>query len=278
MKRALSICVASILSATAVADEGHLDVMPVSVIGQPTRLDTGAFDFDGFAVAGLPPLRKFESDLEEPLPGADLLAGESGFSAISATAAQTELAGTGFSHLPGGVNLRFDFRAFDIGGVGLANLWYWDGVDDNGNGDFSDDIDFAPASGVTLSLERDAGLFSASVNGSTSDVNGFVIGTTLIDDLLTPEDETGFLHLDLDALLDDADNDAGTPLPLGVYVISLSVSHDGGAAADPIFWVYNGGLGEDGEAAVEAAFDFVPEPGSLALLLVGAALLRRRSL
>ncbi|MFN0136968.1 MAG: PEP-CTERM sorting domain-containing protein [Phycisphaerae bacterium] len=278
MNRFITILsIGSVFSAAAIAEEGHVDVMPVAVIGDPSRIETGSFDFDGFAVAELPSVRVYENDLED-LPGADLYVGEAGVTAPSATAAASQLSGTGFTHLPGGVDVRFNFRTFNVGGGTVrANLWYWNGADANGNNDFCDDVSFAPASGVSLTFDRNAGLFSASADGADQNVPGFVVDTTLFDDLNTPDDETGFMHLDLDAILDDGDLDELTPVPAGIYAISLDV-FAGDAAADPIFWLFNAGLGESGEPAAECAAKVVPEPTSLALLVLGAAaLLRRRS-
>lgn len=252
----------------------HVDVMAVSVISDPSRIETGAFDFDGFSVAGLPPLRAYENDLDEPFAGADLLIGEAGFTSPSASYAAANLAGAGYSNLPGGVDLRFDFHSFAIGGGPSANLFYWDGVDDNNNGDFADDLDLQPASGATLAFEKDAGLFSASVNGANADVPGFIVEVTAVDDLGTPEDETGFMHIDLDALLDDGDSDPLTPLAQGVYLVQLTIN-DGRESA-PFYWAFNAGLGEEGEPAVDAVLDAVPEPGAVMLLIVGSLFAARR--
>lgn len=265
-----------LLSASvAAASEVHLDVLAVRDLGNPDRIETGAFDFDGFTLESLPPVRVYENDLEEPFSGAGLLIGEAGFVALSATAAEALLAGTGYTHLPGGVDLRFDFNAFSLGGGPAANLWYWDGLDDDGDGDFAEDIDFQPAAGATLTFERSGGVFSASVDGGPGAVSGFVIAQTLLDNPPTDdEDETGFLHLDLDGILDDGDGNPLTLPPLGVYVLSLTLAYN--PQSDPIFWVFNGGLGEAGEPAVEAAVAFVPEPATgLILALLAAACARR---
>lgn len=258
-----SIALSGLVSLPAAAQ--HVDVMAVSVVGDPAALETGAFDFGAFSVAELPPTRVYENDLEEPFAGADLLTGEAGFTSPSAAlAASSGLLGLGFGALAGGVDLRFDFHSFSLGSGPGGNLFYWDGVDDDNDGDFADDIDLQPASGATLTFEKLGGLFSATVDGAASDVPGFVIDTTAVDDLGTSEDESGFLHLDLDAILDDGDSDTLTPLPLGVYVVQLTLN-DGRESA-PFFWVFNGGLGEEGEAAVEAVVGAVPEPSGLMLL------------
>jgi len=261
------------LTYSAAAQHDHVDVMPVFDAARPAAIPTGAFDFDGFTVVELPPTSVFGGDLEEPAPGVDLLAGELGFTALSAAAAATLLSGTGYSQLAGGQALRFDLQSFSLpGAIGSANLWYWDGVDDDGDGDYADDIDFAPATGVTLALERDGGIFSAVVDGANAAIAGFEIGVTALDDGGTADDETGFLHVDLDALLDDGDADPLTEVTAGIYVVGLTLAYPG-AASDPLLFVYNGGLGED---AHDAALDYVPEPTGLALLLLGAALLRTR--
>lgn len=248
-------------AAVALAEEGHLDVMPVAVIGDPSRIETGAFDFDGFAVDSLPPVRVYENDLDDL--GIGLLVGEAGFTSPSAFVAATQLGGSGYTNLAGGVDVRFDFRSFSVQGGPAVNLWYWDGVDDDNDLDFSDDVDFQPA-GATLTFEKLGGAFSVSVDGSSAGVAGFVVDTTIFDDPGTSEDETGFMHLDLDALLD---GDAG------IYAILLDVT--AGADAAPIFWLFNAGLGEEGEAAVEAAADVVPEPATGAALAIAVLALLR---
>lgn len=278
MKRFLNLTTISIASAvSAFAGGGHLDLMPLAVVGDPSRIETGSFDFDGFAIGQIPPQRIYENDLDEPIAGADLLAGEAGFTSPSATTAAALLSGTGYTHLAGGIDVRFDFRTFNIGGGAThANLWYWDGADSDNDGDYSNNVNFAPASGVTLTFDRGAGLFTSSVDGGASAVPGFVVGTTAIDDPMTADDETGFFHDDLDALLDDADSDSGTLVPHGLYVVSLDVSA-GGIGSQPIYWIFNAGLGEEGELAADAARDVVPEPASLALCLIaGAAFASRR--
>ncbi len=253
----------------------HMDALLTRDPANSSTIPTGTFDFDGFSVAEFPQVSKFGSDLEEPIPNADLLVGETGFTALGATAATSLLAGSGLTNLPGGVGVRFDLLTFNLYGGPSANLLYWNGADTNGNGDPADDIDFQPATGVSLSLER-GGVFSAAVTGANTNVPGFEIDLTAIDDPGTTDDETGFLHQDLDAVFDDGDGDAGTPLPLGIYVLAMNVSYPG-ATSDTLYWIYNAGLGVDGEPAHDAAIDYVPEPGSLGLLALGFfGLLRRR--
>lgn len=259
------------LAPTASAQE-HFDALLTRDTANPGFMPTGEFDFDGFALQTLPQVEIYGNDLEEPVPGADLYVGEAGFFAPAASFAPTILGGTGLTQLPGGVDVRFDFRAFNLyGGGTFSNLWYWDGVDDDGDSDFANNIDFAPAFGVTLSLER-AGVFSASVDGANVDVNGFVIDTTALDNPGTADDETGFMHNDLDALLDDADNDPLTAIPTGVYVLGTVISDDAANSA-LLYWVF--AVGAD-EAAHAAAIDYVPEPTSALALLAGVALLAPR--
>src|SRR5262249_8395917 len=160
------------------------------------------------------------------------------------------------------------------GGAGPANLWYWDGIDANGNGNYFDDIHFAPAAGVTLSIEANGGVQSAHLNGSNNNVAGFSVGVTATDDPSTPTvDETGFLHHDLDALLEPTV--AGGPIPLGIYVLGYQFSYPGAQSVE-LYRVYNGGLGAAGEPAVAAAREYVPEPGSLVLLAAGGLLVASR--
>jgi hypothetical protein len=276
MKRSLILAGAVVAVSTQVPfAQEHLDALLTRDPGNPTAIPTGSFDFDGFAVVELPPATVYGNDLEEPAPGLDLLVGETGFTALGATAAASLLGGTGLTNLPGGESVRFDLHTFNLYGGPMANLFYWDGLDTNGNGDPADDIDFQPATGVTLALER-AGLFSAAVDGSNANVPGFEIAVTALDDPGSGDDETGFLHEDLDAILDDGDSDPGTGLPLGIYVLAMNVSYDA-ASSDQLFWVYNAGLGKAGEPAHDAALEYVPEPaGALLLTLGGLLVIRRR--
>jgi len=254
------------------AQEVHLDVLVVRDGTNASPLETGGFDFERFEIAAFPPVRIFENDLENPGKGADLLIGELGFISLSADSANLMLP-PAYTHLPGGAAVRFDFNAFGLGG-GVANLWYWDGVDDDGDNDFADDVDFQPAIGVSLTAEALGGALSATVDGSPFGVPGFVFGTTATDDAKTTVNETGYLHVDLDVLLDDSDTDPLTSIPLGVYAYSVTFGFN--PQTDPIIVVLNGGLGLDGEPAVEAAVAFVPEPGTLVLLAAGGLLLSRR--
>lgn len=245
----------------------HLDALALFDPAHPSTIPTGSFDFDGFAVVDLPPKRVYGNDLEDPFAGAGFLSGEAGFTGLAAEAAQTQLNGTGYTHLPASVTLRFDYTSFSLNGGGSqANLWYWDGLDQNGNGDPADDIAFAPAIGSTFSLEKFGGAFSASVTGTAAAAAGFAIDTTAVDNPGTAQDETGFFHLDLDALL------SGNA---GIYVIGMHISYPG-ATSEELFWVYNAGLGEAGEAAHDAAIAYVPEPATGVGAALAMLLLARR--
>jgi len=270
----IAVCVCTLLTVSGIAMAGehvHFDVLLAQSATDPSHLATGAFNFEDFEVAALPPVRVYEYDLEAPGVGADLLTGELGFVSLSADSAA--LLPPAYTHLPGGVAVRVDFNSFGLGG-GVSNLWYWDGIDDDADHDFTDDIDFQPAEGVSLALEALGGALTASVDGSAFGVPGFHVGTTAFDDAETAGNETGFLHLDLDVILDDLDADPLTLVPSGVYAYSVSFGFN--PQTDPIYIVLNGGLGEEGEPAVEAVVAYIPEPGTLLLLAFDGVLLMRR--
>ncbi|QDU32123.1 PEP-CTERM motif protein [Poriferisphaera corsica] len=164
-------------------------------------------------------------------------------------------------------DVSFDFNAFELGGT-VSNLFYWDASDVN-------DIAFdAVNDGTMFTAARQISPFetyTATVNGGTDDVDGFVIGQTGADSGL--HQHIGFYMLDE---ANGTDN-----IKDGIYAVAMSFSQEGLTASDPGVLVF--AVGEHGEALHEAAVAFiegamVPEPASLALLGLGglAAIGRRR--
>lgn len=225
----------------------HEDVFLCGLASRPAQLVTGAFDDDTSALTL--PRFVFETDAEDL--GVDAYFGDQGF---AATGDPGELP-AGYVTLPGLTDIRFDFRAFDIGGES-ANLWFWDPLLD-------EQVQFEPASGgMELSFQKPpASFFTATVDGSDADVSGFVIDKT---------SGAGLLHKHLTIVIDDGDDDGGTPVRAGVYLVSFALAASPPPpVSDPVFLVVNAGLGAEGERFVEQAIAFVeglitpPCPGDL---------------
>lgn len=228
------VCTISIAGASlnaAHADED--DVLICSPEAQPAALSTGAIDSISGALTI--PVRVY-AEAAEPIDGVDDYRGDEGFFSVS----DAGLLPPGFVPPPAQADIRFDFVTFAIGGQS-ANLWYW-------NPAAQPTMQFAPASGgQSLSLRKSpTQFFNATVTGADLDVPGFVIDRT---------SSAGALHKHLTIVIDDADTDLGTPVPMGVYVAALQLSHSGGAA-ELIIEVINGGMGSAGDAATDQAVTF----------------------
>lgn len=186
---------------------------------------------------------------------------------------QSELP-AGYSALPGNANLKFDIAADTIGSV-TSNFWYWDGVDDNGNGDYYDDVDWTPVpAGYKFEFDL-LDVLEAIADGSGSAVPGFTISAT---------DADGYLHKHLNMYIDDGDGDTGTTVQDGFYLVGIDLYMDepGVLRSETLYFVP--GVGDhtpaqhrDG-AVAWVNNQLVPEPASLSLLAMGGvALLRRRN-
>ena len=175
---------------------------------------------------------------------------EPGFNALS----QSNIP-VGFQALGGNEELSFVANSFGVGGA-RANLWHWDGVGE---------VDFAMATNSLTISKAPFPVFNSTLDGSDTDVDGFVIGTTSAD---------GFLHKHIDFGLTDISAGAH-----GFYLWSLDLTV-GGDTADSIFFVH--GFGIEDEMAHEAAIDWVgahvvSAPGGLLIAFAIPALgLRRR--
>ena len=120
------------------------------------------------------------------------------------------------------------------------------------------------ASPHTIEVE---GGFSSLVFDGTSSLPGGSVSPWI-------SDASGAAHDHLEFLLDESDAFA-TP---GIYLFSLTFSATGVQSSDPVYFVAGYGLGEPAiDVAIESAEEWVeqnlvPEPASLTLGLVGAAM------
>ncbi|MBI1335902.1 MAG: PEP-CTERM sorting domain-containing protein [Phycisphaera sp.] len=231
----------------------HADAL--IAIGPSNPLATGQYDFDGGNVVNLD-TRVYEGEFEGPF-GNVWTIDEPGFNALSSSLGGLP---AGYSTLPGSTSVSFDALAFTLGSS-TSNLWHWDGAGG---------VNFTPVTGPTVLeiAKSPTVIFSSILDGSATDVTGFVIDTTGSD---------GFLHKHIDFSV--YNTDASAPAT-GFYLWSLEI-HVGSLVSEPVYFVH--GLGTYDEEAHEAAIEhvqsnLVPEPTSSALLafLAGAVVLNRR--
>jgi len=206
------------------------DLLITAATNDPSRLITGSED-DATGDLTLP-VRVFDVRVE-PLLGLDQLDGDRGYFGVGDAA----LLPAGYSPMQPLVDLRFDFRAITLNGS-TSNFWYWDPVE------HPDEVTFASVNdGRTLTYSKaPSSFFHATVDGSSSDVGGFVIDRT---------GSGGQLHKHLTIVLNDADDDAGTPVRPGVYLVTYDLSYPG-AQSGLVYEVIDGNMA-DGAAYVAAA-------------------------
>lgn len=180
----------------------------------------------------------------------------------------------GYSALPASANLLFDITTDTIGSA-TANFWYWDGADDDADGDYYDDVDWTPVpTGYTYEFDK-MGIFSAIADGSASGVPGFTIATT---------DGNGYLHQHLNMYIDDGDGSTATVPQDGFYLvgIDLYMNEPGVLRSETLYFVPGVGAhtpAQHRDGAVAWVNDnlVIPEPAGLSLLAMGGlALIRRR--
>ncbi len=229
------------LSLSAPAFAQHADLLLIR--DDAGNLLTGQYDFDGGNVLNTSS-RVFEGEFDE-FGTSD----EPGFNALSSGNVPA-----GFQALQGNTAVSFDANAFGINGT-ISNLFYWDGLGG---------VDFVQASNTMTISKAPSNLFSATLDASGSDVDGFTIDTTSSD---------GFLHKHIDFGLSDISESAH-----GFYLWSLILENEG-SVTDPIFYVH--GFGVHDEVAHELAIDWVgdnlvPAPASATAMLGCAVMFTRR--
>lgn len=232
-KAIIAISTTSILAlASGAAHAQHADLLLIK--DDAGNLLTGQYDFDSGEIVNTD-TRVYEGEFD--IFGTS---DEPGFNALSASNIPT-----GFQALNPNSAVSFSASSFQIGTTS-ANLYYWDG---------QGEVDFSSAANTLTISKAPSNIFSAVLDGSDTDVNGFDIATTSSD---------GFLHKHIDLGLTDISSSAN-----GFYLWSLSIQ-SGLDSTDPIFFVH--GFGTEDETAHEAAIDWVganlvPAPGTLAVLL-----------
>lgn len=231
-----SICVVAFAFCSEFARAQDSDLLITADAGDAARLVTGSED-DATGELTLP-VRVFSVRVE-PLSGLDQLDGDRGYFGVG----DAELLPTGYSPLQPLVDVRFDFRAVTIQAA-TSNFWYWDPVEQPGG------VSFAPvADGRTFTFSKSpSDFFHATVDGAAADVAGFVIDRT---------GSAGQLHKHLTMVLNDADDDAGTPIRAGVYLVAYELSYSG-ARSELVYEVIDGNM-EEGAEHVAAAVAYVNE-------------------
>lgn len=200
-------------------DAGHVDALPFNDNGQ---VALGHFDFDlNQVITGT---QLFVRDLEIVQPS------------LFGTTSPGFTTAAGFELLPS-ETLDIHAQTMTISG-GTFNLLYWDGIDQNGNGDYADDVSFgAPSAGDELFVRRSSAL-NFALRGESTTPSGFALDTT---------SGTGTLHKHVSF---QARNDNGSPAGDGLYLASFTMTMDGLADSDPFFLLFNAAYLRDEQDAI----------------------------
>ncbi|MEM9657540.1 MAG: hypothetical protein AAF961_04180 [Planctomycetota bacterium] len=153
-----------------------------------------------------------------------------------------------YAPLPPLSDLSFSILSFPIDGLPPANLWYWDGVDQGGNGDYLEDVAFAPLDTGSAfrvywgPVQRQLNS-SGIADGGASDQPGFSLGRT---------SQGGGLHIHPGY---EVFGTVETPPDPGVYLVSLGLQIENLEDSQPLYFVLRTGGIE--VAAVAAARTWV---------------------
>ncbi|MFI4861409.1 MAG: PEP-CTERM sorting domain-containing protein [Phycisphaerales bacterium JB063] len=202
----------------------HVDVLPYNDNGQ---VALGHYDFDlNQVVTGT---QLFVRDLEVV---------QSSFFGTTSPGFTTA---AGYTLLPS-ASLDIHAQTMSIPG-GTFNLLYWDGIDQDGDGDYADDVAFgAPAAGDELFVRRSSALNFALAGESTAPA-GFALDLTSVN---------GTLHKHISF---QARNGDGTPAQDGLYLASFTLTMDGLDDSDPFYMLFNAAYLRDEGGAIVTAGD-----------------------
>ncbi len=204
------------IPAAAQSGNQHIDINPYDSNGADPggQILTGFYDFD--TEAFVEDTFRFSEPLEIIQPG---------FHGISAPG----FFATGdFTLLPS-ADVSFDVPAVSAPlSQTPSTLFYWDGLDDNNDGDFLDDVDFAaPPAGHSLEV-RLSTFVNMTVTGESTDQPGFVLDQTNAD---------GGIHKHVSFLVR---GDNGNAPDDGFYLLPFRLHQAGLESSDPFFLLYNG--------------------------------------
>ncbi len=206
------------LTAGAHAQSGnqHVDVNPYDSNGADPggQILTGFYDFD---------TETFVQDASVFIEPLEIL--QSSFHGVSAPGF---FASGDFTLLPS-TDMSFDIPAVaDPIGDTPSTLFYWDGVDDDEDGDFLEDVEFGEApAGHSLEV-RLSRFVNMSVAGESTDQPGFVLDRT---------NGSGGVHKHVSFLVR---GDAGNAPDDGFYLLPFRLHQDGLESSDPFYLLFNG--------------------------------------
>ncbi|MEO0965424.1 MAG: PEP-CTERM sorting domain-containing protein [Planctomycetota bacterium] len=220
---AVGLALAAGSPAAAQSSAGHVDI---SVYDNGAgQVETGFYDFD--TQSFLLDQRLFTEPLE-------LI--ESSFHAVGAPGFYSDAS----LPLPSGAIVDFDVPAVDHPfnssyanapyTVDVHNLLYWDGIDDDNDGDKLDDVDFStPPAGTTLVVfDNPFPGGSVSVDGSSSPVTGFPVGLA---------NASGGVH---EHVAFRVLGPGGSTPDDGVFVLPITIGATGLADSETIYLQFNG--------------------------------------
>jgi hypothetical protein len=175
---------------------------------------------------------------------------------------------SGYEPLPSNQEIRLAVQPFSADGVRIANLWHWDGHDDDGDVQLLEDVAFEPATnGTAFHLFRSLALGSAIMSepalGVAQAIPGFAIGET---------SASGGLHVHPGY---GVFGSLTAPPNSGIYAVAASLQMDGAIESSPLYFLFDAGnLGTAARTAARSSLQAAvqaPEPGSL-ILAVGCVL------
>ncbi|XAM00499.1 hypothetical protein OT109_03725 [Phycisphaeraceae bacterium D3-23] len=207
------------LGLTISDDASHVDALPFNDNGQ---VALGHYDFDlDQVVTGT---QLFARDLEVVQPS------------FFGTTSPGFTTAAGFELLP---SATLDIHAQTMTlPAGTFNLLYWDGVDQDSDGDYADDVAFgAPTAGDELFVRRSSAL-NFTLDGGPTPPTGFALDTT---------SGTGTLHKHISF---QARNGNGSAAEDGLYLASFTLTMDGLADSDPFFLLFNAAYERDEGGAI----------------------------